>query len=126
MPQKNCSVYVVELANTIGPRKRPAFPNLYVGQTAEEPEQRLTNHLQGHRASRHVNFANVFLVGDGGEHPRSRTPPEGETRAPAARHMMRKRRRCGAPSARLADSQSYASEVLNERPLRRTQDRRLQ
>ena len=61
MPWQNCSVYVVEIADTIGPRKRPAFPNLYVGQTAEEPEQRLTNHLQGHRASRHVRDHGVRL-----------------------------------------------------------------
>ena len=61
IPKKNCSVYVVELADTIGPRKRFAFPNLYVGQTALDPERRLTNHLKGHRASRHVRDHGVRL-----------------------------------------------------------------
>ncbi len=46
------SVYVVELSDTVGPRPRPGFPNVYVGMTGLDPEQRFANHKRGHKAAR--------------------------------------------------------------------------
>lgn len=36
----NYRVYVVELADTIGPRRHPDLPNVYVGATAMDPDER--------------------------------------------------------------------------------------
>lgn len=57
-------VYVVELADTSGARLRPDLPNLYVGQTADTPEERFAEHQRGHRASRHVRRHGLRLRPD--------------------------------------------------------------
>jgi predicted GIY-YIG superfamily endonuclease len=47
-------VYVIELDDTVGPRRDPRHPSVYVGQSAVPPEQRFQQHKQGYRSSRHV------------------------------------------------------------------------
>jgi hypothetical protein len=58
-----CSVYVVELDREVLKERRFARANpgyvpgqlcLYVGSTALAPEERLRNHLRGHRGNRYV------------------------------------------------------------------------
>jgi hypothetical protein len=57
-------VYVIELADSAGPRRDPEHPNLYVGQTADTPEERFAEHRLGHRASRHVRKHGLRLRPD--------------------------------------------------------------
>ena len=57
-------VYVVELDDAAGPRLNPDLPCVYVGQTADSPEERFDEHLRGHRASRHVRKHGVRLRPD--------------------------------------------------------------
>jgi hypothetical protein len=47
-------VYVVELDDTVGPRRNPRYPSLYVGQSVVPPGERLRQHLDGYRSSRYV------------------------------------------------------------------------
>ena len=47
-------VYVVELDDAVGPRRDPRYPSLYVGQSVVPPKQRLRQHKEGYRSSRHV------------------------------------------------------------------------
>ena len=47
------TVYVVNLRDTVGPRVGP-HGWVYVGQTTRAPQERLRQHLSGHKASRHV------------------------------------------------------------------------
>ena len=44
------TIYVVNLSDTTGPRKNPK-PWVYVGQTVRTPEERLRQHLDGHRTA---------------------------------------------------------------------------
>lgn len=57
-------MYVIELADTAGPRLHPDRPNLYVGQSADTPEERFDEHRRGHHASRHVRRHGVRLRPD--------------------------------------------------------------
>lgn len=55
------TVYVVNLRDTVGPRNNPK-PWVYVGQTARTAEERLRQHLDGHRtASKWVHKHGVDL-----------------------------------------------------------------
>jgi predicted GIY-YIG superfamily endonuclease len=47
-------VYVIELADAVGPRRDPRYPSVYVGQSAVPPEQRFQQHMEGYRSSRYV------------------------------------------------------------------------
>jgi len=47
------SVYVIELADTVGPRNGP-LPWVYVGETAKTPEERFAQHLSGYKSSASV------------------------------------------------------------------------
>jgi hypothetical protein len=47
-------IYVVELADAAGRRRRRDRPCLYVGQTVVTPEERFAQHRRGHKASRVV------------------------------------------------------------------------
>ena len=62
-PPATCRVYVVELDRQVleerkyrreNPKYVPQKLCLYVGSTALSPEERLRNHLIGHRANRYV------------------------------------------------------------------------
>jgi predicted GIY-YIG superfamily endonuclease len=59
------SVYVIELAPEVRERRGcpPANgkPAVYVGQTADTPEERFAEHLAGHRAARIVRDHGVRL-----------------------------------------------------------------
>jgi hypothetical protein len=46
--------YVVELDDAVGPRRDPRYPSVYVGQSVVPPAERLHQHKDGYRASRHV------------------------------------------------------------------------
>jgi hypothetical protein len=52
--QRRYYVYVVELDDAVGPRRNPRYPCLYVGQSAVAPKERLRQHKEGYRSSRHV------------------------------------------------------------------------
>jgi hypothetical protein len=54
-------VYVVELDDTVGPRRNPRYPSVYVGQSAVPPEERFRQHKDGHRASRYVRKHGKYL-----------------------------------------------------------------
>jgi hypothetical protein len=41
------SLYVIELSDEAGPRKNPARPVVYVGQTSKTPEERFAQHKKG-------------------------------------------------------------------------------
>jgi predicted GIY-YIG superfamily endonuclease len=47
-------VYVVELDDTVGPRRDPRYPSVYVGQSVVPPAERLRQHKEGYRSSRYV------------------------------------------------------------------------
>jgi hypothetical protein len=47
-------VYVVELDDAVGPRRNPRYPSVYVGQSVVPPKERLRQHKDGYRSSRHV------------------------------------------------------------------------
>jgi len=42
-------VYVIHLDDAAGPRRNPAHPVVYVGQTSKSPEERFRQHLDGAR-----------------------------------------------------------------------------
>ena len=46
-------LYVVELADTVGPRRHPDRPNLYVGATGMEPDERFRRDLLPSAKPRH-------------------------------------------------------------------------
>lgn len=54
-PEQHYYVYVTELSDTAGQRIRPDRPVVYVGQSSRPPEERLRQHLAGHKASRWVH-----------------------------------------------------------------------
>jgi hypothetical protein len=83
-------VYVVELDDAVGPRRNPRYPSAYVGQSVVPPKERLRQHKDGYRSSRHVRKhgrasspgAVSALQPDG--HPRrSRRDGAGARQAPA-------------------------------------------
>ena len=47
-------VYVVELDDSVGPRRDPRYPSVYVGQSVVPPVARFRQHKDGYRASRYV------------------------------------------------------------------------
>ena len=47
-------VYVIELDDAVGERRNPRYPAVYVGQSAVPPAERLRQHKDGYRSSRHV------------------------------------------------------------------------
>ncbi len=53
-PPRRYYVYVIELDDTVGHRRNPRYPNVYVGQSAVPPAQRFRQHKEGYRSSRHV------------------------------------------------------------------------
>jgi predicted GIY-YIG superfamily endonuclease len=57
-------VYVIELDDAAGPRARAELPCVYVGQTADTPEERFAEHKSGHHASRHVKRHGIRLRPD--------------------------------------------------------------
>jgi hypothetical protein len=57
-------VYVIELAPAAGRRQRPGCTCLYVGETADSPEERFAEHLRGYRASRVVKRFGLRLRPD--------------------------------------------------------------
>jgi hypothetical protein len=62
-PEHLYSVYVIELADTVGPGAG-ALPWVYVGQTSATPEERFAQHLAGYKASRWVQHHGVRLRPD--------------------------------------------------------------
>ncbi len=54
-------VYVIELGDAIGPRVDPSKPIVYVGQSCHPPAVRFQQHLDGYKASRHVERFGVRL-----------------------------------------------------------------
>jgi len=57
-------LYVIELADSAGCRLRPHLPCVYVGQTADTPEERFAEHKRGHKASRVVRKYGLHLRPD--------------------------------------------------------------
>ena len=57
-------VYVVELADAAGRRRRRERPNVYVGQSVVTPEERFAQHKAGHKASRVVRRHGLRLRPD--------------------------------------------------------------
>jgi len=57
-------VYVIELDPAACPRARAGQVCLYVGETADTPEERFAKHLRGHRASRVVRRFGLRLRPD--------------------------------------------------------------
>jgi hypothetical protein len=61
-PRDRCYyVYVIELDCAVGERIDPSKPCVYVGQSANPPETRFQQHLDGYRASRYVRDHGVRL-----------------------------------------------------------------
>ena len=61
-PTRHHSVYVVLLDDTVGPRRNPEFPSVYVGMTGLTPEERFANHKAGYKASNFVRDHGVRLM----------------------------------------------------------------
>ena len=57
-------IYVVELADAAGQRRRREHPCVYVGQTVVTPEERFAQHKAGHKASRVVRRHGLRLRPD--------------------------------------------------------------
>jgi hypothetical protein len=57
-------IYVVELADAAGRRRRSDLPCVYVGQTVVTPGERLAQHKAGHKASRVVRRHGLRLRPD--------------------------------------------------------------
>lgn len=57
-------VYVIELDPAASREARPGQTCLYVGETADSPEERFAEHKRGHRASRVVRRFGVRLRPD--------------------------------------------------------------
>ncbi len=57
-------VYVIELDRAACPRARPEQTCLYVGETADTPEERFDEHRRGYRASRVVRRFGLRLRPD--------------------------------------------------------------
>ncbi len=60
-PSRRYYVYVIELDDTVGHRRNPRYPNVYVGQSAVPPAQRFRQHKEGYRSSRHVRRHGTHL-----------------------------------------------------------------
>jgi hypothetical protein len=54
-------VYVIELDDRAGPRRRSDHPNIYVGQSVHPPRVRFQQHLDGYKASRVVRRFGLHL-----------------------------------------------------------------
>lgn len=54
-------VYVIELADSVGPRLNARYPSVYVGQSACLPAIRFSQHKAGYRASRYVRRHGLWL-----------------------------------------------------------------
>jgi predicted GIY-YIG superfamily endonuclease len=54
-------VYVIELDDSVGPRRDPRYPSVYVGQSAVPPAERFRQHKEGYRSSRHVRKHGKYL-----------------------------------------------------------------
>jgi hypothetical protein len=63
-PRRFYRVYVIELDPKASPRTPPGATCLYVGETADTPEERFAEHLRGHKASRVVKRYGVRLRPD--------------------------------------------------------------
>jgi len=60
-PPRRYYVYVIELDDTVGPRRDPRYPSVYVGQSAVPPGERFRQHKEGYRSSRHVRSHGKYL-----------------------------------------------------------------
>lgn len=54
-------VYVIELKDTVGPRRDPRFPWVYVGETSIGVEERYRQHVEGARNRRGRLFSPVVM-----------------------------------------------------------------
>ena len=54
-------VYVIELDDSVGPRRDPRYPSVYVGQSVVPPAERFRQHKEGYRSSRHVRKHGKYL-----------------------------------------------------------------
>ena len=63
-PQPLYRIYVIELDRAACPRARPGQVCVYVGETADTPEERFAEHLRGYKASRVVRKHGVRLRPD--------------------------------------------------------------
>lgn len=76
-PRRFYRVYVIELDAKASRRSRPGSTCLYVGETADTPEERFAEHLRGHKASRVVRRYGLRLRPDIYRlFPLARTRPE--------------------------------------------------
>jgi hypothetical protein len=57
-------IYVVELRDAAGRRRRGDLPCVYVGQTVVTPEERFAQHKAGHKSSRVVRRHGLALRPD--------------------------------------------------------------
>jgi hypothetical protein len=60
-PPRRYYVYVIELDDTVGDRRDPKHPSVYVGQSAVPPAERFRQHKEGYRSSRHVRKHGKYL-----------------------------------------------------------------
>jgi len=63
-PRRFYRIYVVELDPRASRGVRPGATCVYVGETADTPEERFAEHLRGHRASRVVKRFGLRLRPD--------------------------------------------------------------
>jgi hypothetical protein len=63
-PPRVFRIYVVELADAAGRRRRGARPCVYVGQTVVTPEERFAQHKAGHKSARVVRRHGLRLLPD--------------------------------------------------------------
>jgi hypothetical protein len=63
-PRRFYRVYVIELDPKAARGARPGTTCVYVGETADTPEERFAEHLRGHRASRVVKRFGLRLRPD--------------------------------------------------------------
>src|SRR6266487_480369 len=87
-PPRRYYVYVIELDDTVGDRRDPKHPSVYVGQSAVPPAERFRQHKEGYRSSRHVRkhgkHLRPGLYRTSTQWPRARRPSRWSASSPGA------------------------------------------